>query len=54
MKRRYPVTKEKHEEFICAVQQLLEGFPYDKIIHIDEADWRVVAVGCWTGADTRS
>jgi hypothetical protein len=54
MKRRCPVTKEKQEEFIHRVQQLREAFPHDRVINIDEANWRVVAARFWTWADTRS
>jgi hypothetical protein len=41
MKERCPVTKEKQKELICCVQQLLEVFPHDRVINIDEINWRV-------------
>jgi hypothetical protein len=44
MKRRFPVAKEKQKEFIRCVQQLLETFPHDRMINIDETNWSVVAV----------
>jgi hypothetical protein len=48
------VTKEKHDEFVCRVQQLLEAFPHDIVITFDETHWKVVATGFWTWADPRS
>jgi hypothetical protein len=51
MKRRCP-AKEKREEFIHRVQQSLEAFPHDRVIHGDETNWRVVTASFWTWADT--
>jgi hypothetical protein len=50
MKQRCPVTKEKQEEFIRRVQQLMEVFPHDRVINIDETNRRVVTGGFWTWA----
>jgi hypothetical protein len=54
MKQRCPVTNEKQEKFIRQVQPLLEAFPRDRVINIDETNRRVVAAGFWTWADTGS
>jgi hypothetical protein len=54
MMRTCPVTKEKQEEFICRFQQLLEAFPQDRVINIDETNWRVVVSSFWTWTHTGS
>jgi hypothetical protein len=46
--------KRKPEEFIRRVHQLPEVFPHDRVINIDENNWRVVAAGVWTWVDTGS
>jgi hypothetical protein len=46
------VTKEKQEEFILRVGRLLEQYPPDRLLNIDETNWKVVAGGFWTWADT--
>jgi hypothetical protein len=51
-KRRPKVTEEQIESFVTQVQKLLERYPGDRIINIDETNWRTVAQGFLTWAET--
>jgi hypothetical protein len=52
LKRRCPVSKVQQEEFVLRVSRLLEQHPHDRVLNIDETNWKVVAGGFWTWADT--
>jgi hypothetical protein len=56
LKRRPTVNEEQAQEFIRKVQGLLKKYPADRIINVDETNWRTVASGFLTwglkGADS--
>jgi hypothetical protein len=54
LKRRCRVTEETQQEFILRVGRLLEEYPADRILNVDATNWKVVAGGFWTWADTGS
>jgi hypothetical protein len=53
-KRRCPATKEQQDSFVLHMQEVLNKIPHDRIINIDETNWRSVAGGIWTWATTGS
>jgi hypothetical protein len=52
MKRRCPVSPDKQEEFVLSVRRLLDEYPHDRVINIDETNWKMLAAGFWTWANT--
>jgi hypothetical protein len=53
-KRRCSATKEQQDAFVARIHELLGQFPHDRIVNIDETNWRTVAGGIWTWAATGS
>jgi hypothetical protein len=52
LKKRRKVTEEQMEAFVAQIQELLERYPRNRIINIDETNWRTVAAGFLTWAET--
>jgi hypothetical protein len=52
LKKRCAATVEMQEAFLQRVQTLLGQYPHDRIINIDETNWRSVSPGFWTWATT--
>jgi hypothetical protein len=52
LKKRPKVKEEQIETFIAQGQELLERYPRNPIINIDETNWRTVAAGFLTWAET--
>jgi hypothetical protein len=50
MKRRRRVTEEEMEAFIHRAQELMRGVPAERIVNLDETNWRSVAPGFLTWA----
>lgn len=51
-KRRRPATKEQQDAFVLRMQELLRQVSPDRVINVDETNWRSVAGGIWTWAAT--
>jgi hypothetical protein len=45
MKRRPTATEDQTNAFIDRVTGLMEQYPLDRIVSIDETNWRTVAAG---------
>jgi hypothetical protein len=52
LKRRCPATREIQDAFIRRVQDLMSQYPHDRILNVDETNWRSVSPGFWTWAAT--
>ena len=52
LKRRSAATIERQDAFIRYVQNMMLHRPHDRILNIDETNWRSVAPGFWTWATT--
>jgi hypothetical protein len=53
-RRRCTTTKEQQGAFVLRTQELLGQIPHDRVINVDETNWRMVAGGIWTWATTGS
>jgi hypothetical protein len=54
LKRHCRVSKGQQEEFLLRVARLLEQYPHDRVLNVDETSWKVVAGGFWTWPDMGS
>jgi hypothetical protein len=52
LKRRCAAPLETQEAFIQRVQGLISRYPHDRILNVDETNWRSVSPGFWTWATT--
>jgi hypothetical protein len=56
LKRRRVASREEIDQFVARVQSLIEQYPAERILNIDETNWRAVAAGflTWAKAGTES
>jgi hypothetical protein len=50
MKRRRTVSKEELEAFVERVRDVMQQYPADRVINVNETNWRAMALGFLTWA----